>query len=55
VELKLRESLPAQADAASPVPAAAAAAPATPEMTQVLDRAEAEALFFAAHGIKDDQ
>lgn len=55
VELKLRESLPVQAAAASPAPAAAAAAPTPPEMTRVLEPAEAEALFFAAHGIKDEQ
>ena len=55
VELKLRESLPGQADAASPAPAAATAVPATPAMTHVLEPAEAEALFFAAHGIKDQQ
>jgi hypothetical protein len=56
VELKLRESLLAQAGATPPVAAAAAAAaPTPPEMTRVLEPAEAEALFFAAHGIKEDQ
>jgi hypothetical protein len=54
IELKLRDSLPAQSGAATAMPIAASG-PATQEMTGVMEPGEAESAYLAVHGIKSSR